>query len=74
MNVQYISDNTGKTTGVYIPISEWNKRKGKYKNIEQIDIPDWQMKEVRKRLEDYKTNPDQVMDFNIAINDIEKDL
>ena len=26
MNVQYISDNTGKTTGVLIPISEWNER------------------------------------------------
>ncbi len=74
MNVQYISDNTGKTTGVFIPISEWNELKEKYKDIEQIDIPEWQMKEVRKRLKDYKKNPEQAMDFDTAIDDIEKDL
>ena len=74
MNVQYISDNTGKTTGVFIPISEWNKLKDQYKNIEQLTIPDWQMKEVRKRIDDYKSNPDQAMDFDKAMDDIEKDL
>lgn len=74
MNVQYISDNTGKTTGVFIPISEWNELKNRYKDIDQIDVPKWQMKEVRKRLEDYKKNPDQAMDFDTAMDDIEKGL
>ena len=63
MNLQYISDSTGKVTGVFIPISEWNELKAKYKGIdqEQIDIPGWQAKEVRERLEDYQHNPDQVL-------------
>ncbi len=74
MNVQYISDNTGKTTGVFIPISEWNELKNKYKDIEQIALPEWQMKEVRKRLEDYKNNPNEVQDFDAAMDDIEKSL
>ncbi len=76
MNLQYISDSTGKTTGVFIPISEWNELKAKYKGIdqEQIDIPAWQMQEVRKRLDDYKKNPEQALDFDTAISDIEKDL
>ena len=76
MNLQYISDSTGKTTGVFIPISEWNELKAKYKGIdqEQIDIPAWQMQEVRKRLDDYKNNPEQTLDFNTAMDDIEKDL
>jgi hypothetical protein len=74
MNLQYISDNTGQTTGVFIPILEWNELKSRYKDIEQFDIPDWQMKEVRKRLEDYKNNPEQAMDFDAAIDEIEKDL
>lgn len=76
MNLQYISDSTGKTTGVFIPISEWNELKAKYKGIdqEQIDIPAWQMQEVRKRLDDYKNNPEQALDFNTAMDDIEKDL
>lgn len=74
MNVQYISDNKGKTTGVFIPISEWNKLKNKYKDIEQIDLPEWQIKEVRNRLEHYNENPDQAIDFDQAMDDIEKDL
>lgn len=76
MNLQYISDSTGKTTGVFIPISEWNELKAKYKGIdqEQIDIPAWQIQEVRKRLDDYRNNPEQALDFNTAMDDIEKDL
>jgi hypothetical protein len=76
MNLQYISDSTGKTTGVFIPISEWNELKSKYKGIdqEQIDIPAWQMDEVKKRLDSYKNNPEQALDFDTAMNDIEKDL
>ena len=76
MNLQYISDSTGKTTGVFIPISEWNELKNKYKGIdqEQIDIPEWQMDEVRKRLADYKENPEQAMNFDAAMDEIENDL
>lgn len=74
MNIQYISDNTGKTTGVFIPISEWNKLKEQYKNIEQISIPDWQINEVRKRLKDFKNNPDQAIDFDTFMDDLEKGL
>ena len=76
MNLQFISDSSGKTTGVFIPIKEWNKLKAKYKGIEQeeVDIPTWQMQEVKKRIKDYKNNPDQALDFDDAMNDIEKDL
>ena len=74
MNLQYISDNKGKTTGVFIPISEWNELKKKYKDIEQVNIPNEQIEEVRKRLEDYKNNPEQALDFDAALGDIEKDL
>lgn len=74
MNLQFLSDNTGKTTGVFIPISDWNELKTKYKDIEEFDIPEWQVKEVQKRLSDYKNNPELAMDFNSAIDDLEKDL
>ncbi|GAB4037700.1 hypothetical protein [Spirosoma gilvum] len=30
MHVQYISDHRGKTTGVFIPIKEWEKLKKQY--------------------------------------------
>ena len=76
MSLQYISDSTGKTAGVFIPISEWNKLKAKYKGIEQneTDIPTWQVDEVRKRFKDYKNNPDIAIDFDEAMDDIEKSL
>lgn len=74
MNIQYISDNKGKTTGVFIPIAEWNELKNKYTDIEQYDIPAWQIEEVRNRLADYKNNPEQALDFDTVMDDIEKDL
>jgi len=76
MSLQFIADSTGKTTGVFIPIKEWNEIKSKYKGIEQgeIDIPQWQMNEVNKRMKDYKNNPDTALDFDKALDDIEKEL
>lgn len=76
MNLQYISDSKGKTTGVFIPINDWNELKSKYKNIESedIDIPEWQKRLVLKRLENHKKNPDSALDFNSAMDDIENDL
>jgi len=76
MNLQYISDSKGQTTGVFIPINEWNDLKKKYKDIEQeeVSIPDWHKELVLKRLDDYKNNPDSAINFDKAIDDIEKDL
>ncbi len=76
MNFQYISDSKGETTGVFIPIKEWNQLRSKYKGIDQeeIDIPIWHMEVVRKRMEDHKKNPDQALDFDSSIEDIEKQL
>jgi hypothetical protein len=76
MNLQFISDSTGETTGVYIPIKEWNELKSKFKEIEQveIDIPEWHKDIVRQRLADYKNNPEQALDFDNAMDDIERSL
>jgi phosphorylcholine metabolism protein LicD len=76
MNLQYISDSKGQTTGVFIPINEWNDLKSKYKEIEgeEIDIPEWHKDLVRQRLDDYKKNPGSALDFDTALDDIEKEL
>lgn len=76
MNLQYISDSTGKTTGVYIPITEWNHLKSKYQDIdlEAINVPEWQKEQVRSRMEEYKKNPGQALDFETALDGIENDL
>jgi len=74
MNLQFISDSIGETTGVYIPIKEWNELKSKFKGIEQeeIDIPQWHKDIVRQRLADHSKDPEQAMDFDMAMDDIEK--
>lgn len=48
----------------------------KYKGIEQeeVDIPQWHKDLVRQRLEDYRKNPGSAIDFDSAMDDIEKEL
>lgn len=76
MNLQYISDSDGQTTGVFIPIKEWNKLRKKFKGIEQVEknIPLWHKDLVKERLEEYKTNPSLALDFDNAMDDIEKEV
>lgn len=77
MNLQYISDSKGNTTGVYIPINEWNSLKTKYKGIEDETaetVPEWHQKIVSERLEEYNKGKIKAIDFDQAMDDIEKEL
>jgi hypothetical protein len=76
MNLQYISDSKGQTTGVFIPINEWNELKTKYKDIERedINVPEWHKDIVRHRIENNTRNPDSALDFDAAMDDVEKEL
>ncbi|WP_454803855.1 hypothetical protein [Mucilaginibacter phyllosphaerae] len=76
MSLQFISDSAGETTGVFIPIEEWNSLKNQFKGIEQaeIGIHDSHIRIVRARLTQYEKDPAQAIDFDEAINDIEKGL
>ena len=77
MNLQYISDNKGKTTGVFIPIHDWEYLKGKYKEIEQeekhtFEVPGWHKDIVLKRLKEYQKDPDNVLDWENIRKEIEQ--
>ena len=76
MSLQYITDGKGQTTGVFIPIDEWNDLKSKFKEVdfEDIEIPEWQKKIAQERAEQYKNNPEQVLDFDTSIDEIERSL
>ncbi|MBI4648535.1 MAG: hypothetical protein HY738_18620 [Bacteroidia bacterium] len=50
MNLQYISDNKGKTTGVFIPIQEWESLKTKYKVLEVEDTGEQSKEEILQGL------------------------
>lgn len=73
MSLQYITDDKGQTTGVFIPIQEWNSIKSRYQDIDQ-GILDSHKEIIDQRMKDYKQNPDQAMDFDLAMDEIEKDL
>ena len=76
MNLQYISDSEGQTTGVFIPIDEWNYLKSKYKEIEkeEISIPEWHKNLVKERLDEYNRKPDAALDFDASMDEIKKSL
>ncbi len=46
MNLQYISDNKGKTTGVFIPIQEWEGLKEKYEGLKEEELGEQSKEEI----------------------------
>ena len=46
MNLQYISDSRGKTTGVFIPILEWEGLKEKFKGLEEVELGEQSKEEI----------------------------
>ena len=40
MSLQFIQNEKGKPTGVFIPINEWKQMKAEYKNLENWKEPE----------------------------------
>ncbi|HSY61289.1 MAG TPA: hypothetical protein VK796_05400 [Cytophaga sp.] len=76
--VQFIHDNKGNTTGVFIPIEEWQILKLKYTDLgkeeSSAELTDWQKNILEDRLEDYTKHSAQVQDFDIILKDIAKNI
>lgn len=51
MNLQYISDSRGKTTGVFIPIQEWEGLKSKFKGLEEEELGEQSKEEILQGLQ-----------------------
>jgi len=77
MNLQYLHDISGNTTGVFIPIKAWNKLKEKYHDIEieeNTELHQWQKDIIDERLEIIAKGNEKFQDFETAIDEIEKEL
>jgi hypothetical protein len=77
MKLQYLTDNEGKTTGVFIPIHDWEYLKNKYSMLERgeendFEIPEWQIGIVHERLLEYRSNPENVVDWTDVQKEIEE--
>jgi hypothetical protein len=59
MALSYVSDQTGNTIAVQIPIEEWNLLKTQYPGMEAIQesLPQWQKDMLDKRLQAIADNP-----------------
>jgi hypothetical protein len=74
MNVQYITDDEGKTTGVFIPISDWNSLKSKYGEInEENIIPESHKEVVRNRLMEFYNNPRMGLNYDEEMDDLKSE-
>jgi len=80
MTLQFIHDNKGNTTGVFLPIEEWQKLKTKYTELQKeeaenlVELAPWQKQIIDERLSDYYKNPSDVADFDKTLDAIEKGL
>jgi len=56
--LQYIHDSNGNTSGVFIPIEEWNKLKSQFPISDSMEFesPDWHKQVVTERFEEYRKN------------------
>jgi len=77
MNLQYLHDVSGKTTGVFIPIKVWNKLREKYHDIEIEEVSElqnWQKDIIDERLEMITNGNEEFLDFEKTTDEIEKEL
>lgn len=76
MFIQFIRDNKGNTTGVFIPIDVWQSLKEKYTDLAQEelkqddDLSNWQKKLIDERLNAYKNNLNDLSDFDETLNEL----
>jgi hypothetical protein len=76
MFIQFIRDNKGNTTGVFIPIDDWQSLKEKYTDLAQEelkqddDLSNWQKKLIDERLNAYKNNLNDLSDFDETLNEL----
>ncbi|MGE3825246.1 MAG: hypothetical protein AB7G44_13575 [Bacteroidia bacterium] len=80
MSLQFINDNKGNTTGVFIPIEDWQVLKSKYAELMKeeaatlTELSTWQKKIIDQRLNDYYSNKGSLDNFDTTLNEIEKGL
>ena len=74
MTLQFLQDTKGNTTGVFIPIEEWQDMKEKYVDLEKeefqniTDLTSWQKEIIDQRLTDYYENQSDVDAFSATLN------
>jgi hypothetical protein len=72
MNLQYITNSKGVTSGVFIPIEDWELIK---KELDlKMDIPEWHKEILVDRQNKFQTGNIGLLDADTVLKDIESML
>ena len=73
MSVRFLSDKSGTTTDIVIPIEDWQEITNKYPDLTNLfnDIPDWQKKLLDERLEFIKNHPDSLRPIEELLEELD---
>lgn len=52
----------------------WGYIDGLSEEETDLEIPEWQKNEVRERIEEYKKNPDSLVDIDDVFSEIDREL
>lgn len=69
INPQFTFDSTGNPVGVFLPIEDWNAISKEL----HLDLPQWQKDMIDFRLQQYKNNPDNLMDWDTIAEQFDKE-
>jgi hypothetical protein len=72
MNLQYITNSNGTTSGVFIPIEDWELIK---KELDlKLEIPVWHKEILDERLKQFQAGNADLKDTDSVLNEIESGL
>ena len=72
MNLQFITNSKGVTSGVFIPIEDWELIK---KELDlKMDIPEWHKENLVDRQSKFQTGNAVLVDADTVLKDIESRL
>jgi hypothetical protein len=66
---QYTFDNTGNPVGVFLPIEDWNAISEEL----HLELPQWQKALIDDRLNQYRNNPADTLDWNAVAAQFDKE-
>ena len=73
--LQYISDNSGHTTTVIIPIAEWNNIRNQHPDIDSMagDLPQWQKDIIDKNLKEIADHPERLHPIEKLFSELDRE-
>jgi hypothetical protein len=72
MNVQFITNSKGQTSGVFIPIEDWELIKKELDS--KMDIPEWHKEILVDRQAKFQTGNAVLVNADAVLKDIESRL